>query len=137
MEFSLETLRAEDTAIVQSGRRRRIFIQATGDYQAALHSRDGQDSEVPEMQTTIAANADSVRTRYGSCLCQAIRYELVEEPFRRVLCHCIECKKATGSAFMANSWYNKDVSLQKSFQEVVQSYLISSVAATSDHLRTR
>lgn len=88
------------------------------------------------METTIEANAASVKIRPDSCLCQAIRYELVEEPFRRVLCHCIECKKATGSAFMANSWYNKDVSVQEKVFEIVESCLMFGVAATSNHVRT-
>lgn len=39
----------------------------------------------------------------GSCLCGAVRYE-IDEPFERFLyCHCMRCRKATGSAHAANA----------------------------------
>jgi len=59
---------------------------------------------------------------HGSCLCQAVKYELTDDAFRKVLCHCTECKKATGSAFMANNWYQKDQLRVISGQENLQSY---------------
>ncbi|KAJ5115086.1 hypothetical protein NUU61_000845 [Penicillium alfredii] len=41
----------------------------------------------------------------GSCLCGAIRYEVSGSPISTILCHCDNCRKATGSSFMANGFY--------------------------------
>ena len=41
----------------------------------------------------------------GSCLCGAITYTLSQAPNKSVLCHCINCKKVSGSAFLTNDWY--------------------------------
>lgn len=46
----------------------------------------------------------------GSCLCQEIQYEVTGAPQITLLCHCDDCRKVTGSVFMANSIYQKDVS---------------------------
>ena len=35
----------------------------------------------------------------GGCACGAIRYELTEEPIFQLMCHCTDCRKASGSAF--------------------------------------
>lgn len=45
---------------------------------------------------------------HGSCLCGAVTYTLSAPPQMSLLCHCINCKKWTGSAFMMNDWYNRD-----------------------------
>ena len=40
--------------------------------------------------------------RQGGCLCGAVRYE-VDEPLAPIqLCHCLQCRKAQGTAFGAN-----------------------------------
>ncbi|EGD94405.1 hypothetical protein TESG_01923 [Trichophyton tonsurans CBS 112818] len=44
----------------------------------------------------------------GSCLCGKVRYELEGLPTNSVLCFCDNCRKATGSICMANSWYKKE-----------------------------
>lgn len=46
----------------------------------------------------------------GSCLCQRVQYEVTGPPKMRLLCHCDNCRKVTGSTFMANALYQKDVS---------------------------
>lgn len=38
--------------------------------------------------------------RAGGCLCGAVRYEVTGEPFKSGLCHCADCRKVTGSAFL-------------------------------------
>jgi hypothetical protein len=45
----------------------------------------------------------------GSCLCQTVRYKVTGPPQSTIICHCDSCRKSTGSAFMANSFYMKDV----------------------------
>ncbi len=37
----------------------------------------------------------------GGCLCGAVRYAFEAEPLRHVLCHCIDCQRHTGSAFLS------------------------------------
>lgn len=46
----------------------------------------------------------------GSCLCGGIQYEVTGEPMKRVMCHCDNCRKFTGSSFMANSFMKESVS---------------------------
>ena len=38
--------------------------------------------------------------RTGSCLCGAVAYEVEGEPLRVGLCHCADCRKSSGSAFV-------------------------------------
>lgn len=45
----------------------------------------------------------------GSCLCGAVTYTLSSPPLKRFICHCPNCQKFSGSAFMTNFWYPKDV----------------------------
>lgn len=40
-------------------------------------------------------------TRSGGCLCGAVRYTVRGEPFKTGLCHCADCRKVTGSSFLA------------------------------------
>ena len=37
--------------------------------------------------------------RAGGCQCGTIRYESAGEPFALFVCHCIECRKQSASAF--------------------------------------
>jgi len=46
--------------------------------------------------------------RSGSCLCKSIKYETIGDPIRFAICHCMNCKKATGSAFMSNIFFSKE-----------------------------
>lgn len=38
----------------------------------------------------------------GSCLCGGVRYEISGEPARFYHCHCLRCRKATGSGHASN-----------------------------------
>lgn len=40
-------------------------------------------------------------TRTGGCQCGAVRYQVRGEPFKAGLCHCADCRKVTGSSFLA------------------------------------
>jgi hypothetical protein len=37
----------------------------------------------------------------GGCLCGAVRYVVDAEPIRQILCHCVDCQKHTGTAFLS------------------------------------
>lgn len=39
--------------------------------------------------------------RHGGCACGAVRYQLRGEPLQVGLCHCADCRKETGSIFLA------------------------------------
>jgi hypothetical protein len=41
-------------------------------------------------------------TLKGSCLCGAVRYEVIGEPKRFFYCHCSRCRKATGTGHASN-----------------------------------
>lgn len=42
---------------------------------------------------------ETVRT--GGCLCGAVRFTVRGEPYKSGLCHCTDCRRVTGSAFLA------------------------------------
>ena len=37
--------------------------------------------------------------RHVGCLCGAVRYALTGPPLRAGICHCLDCRKASGTAF--------------------------------------
>jgi hypothetical protein len=39
----------------------------------------------------------------GGCSCGQVRYELLNRPMRVHCCHCIDCQRQTGSAFVLNA----------------------------------
>ena len=56
----------------------------------------------------------------GGCACGAVRYRLTAAPLIVHACHCRDCQKMTGSAFVLNMWIEKncveaDHSAPKSF----------------------
>ena len=48
--------------------------------------------------------------RTGSCLCKSVNYELTGDPVSFRICHCQNCRRATGSAFMASLFFKGTVS---------------------------
>ncbi len=51
-------------------------------------------------------------TRIATCNCGAVRLEASGEPQRTGLCHCLTCRKETGSPFMAfGVWRSSDVKI--------------------------
>ena len=41
-------------------------------------------------------------TREGGCSCGAVRYRLASDPLVTHCCHCLNCQRQTGSAFVIN-----------------------------------
>jgi len=44
----------------------------------------------------------------GGCSCTALRYELTASPLIVHACHCRDCQRITGSAFVINIWIEKE-----------------------------
>ena len=40
--------------------------------------------------------------REGGCACEAVRYRLTSDPLFTHCCHCLNCQRQTGSAFVIN-----------------------------------
>jgi hypothetical protein len=40
----------------------------------------------------------------GGCMCGAVRYEASGEPFNLTLCHCVDCRRASGAPALA--WFS-------------------------------
>ena len=38
----------------------------------------------------------------GGCVCGAVGYEILSEPLVVLACHCTDCQRSTGSAFVVN-----------------------------------
>ena len=46
--------------------------------------------------------------REGGCACGAVRYRLTSEPLFVHCCHCLNCQRQTGSAFVVNVMIEAD-----------------------------
>jgi hypothetical protein len=49
-----------------------------------------------------------MKTRRGGCNCGAVRLQAEGPPLRTGLCHCLTCRKATGSVFNAFGIWPRD-----------------------------
>jgi hypothetical protein len=47
-------------------------------------------------------------TREGGCACGSVRYRLASEPLFVHCCHCLNCQRQTGSAFVVNLLIESD-----------------------------
>ena len=60
-------------------------------------------------------------TRDGGCACGEVRYRLTSEPLFTHCCHCLNCQRQTGSAFVINLLIESDrVELPASEPQAVQ-----------------
>ncbi|KAJ7716138.1 DUF636 domain-containing protein [Mycena metata] len=60
--------------------------------------------------------------RLGSCLCRKIRFTLKGDPFSHAVCHCINCRKSAGSAFMSNAFFSPDNVTVTQGEELIRKY---------------
>ncbi len=58
----------------------------------------------------------------GSCLCQAIAYEILEPPHWAQNCHCQRCRKIRGTAFATNLFVPLDAIRYTRGTEKLSSY---------------
>ena len=65
------------------------------------HRRRQHDGPVDDNKTMSA-------TREGGCSCGAVRYRLTSEPIFINCCHCLNCQRQTGSAFVVNMLIEAD-----------------------------
>src|SRR5437764_15066463 len=75
---------------------RRGEVRTAEDAQAEV--RPGQ--LLPPEPEHLAGLSDA--TREGGCACGAVRYRLTSEPMFVHCCHCLNCQRQTGSAFVIN-----------------------------------
>jgi hypothetical protein len=45
----------------------------------------------------------------GRCACGAVRYRLRDGPLIVHACHCLDCQRLTGSAFVINLWIEREL----------------------------
>ncbi|KAF8149149.1 Mss4-like protein [Crassisporium funariophilum] len=54
----------------------------------------------------MSSPPSSAPVRSGSCLCKSIKYEIYGDPITFRVCHCANCRKASGSAFLSNIFFD-------------------------------
>ncbi|KAF8630310.1 hypothetical protein AX15_003003 [Amanita polypyramis BW_CC] len=69
-----------------------------------------------------ATQSTTPRIRTSSCLCGACKLELVGEPMSFFVCHCSNCRNASGTPFMANVFFRPKNVTVKEGKETVSIY---------------
>lgn len=44
----------------------------------------------------------------GGCLCGAVRYEAIGEPFHITHCHCLDCRRSSGAPFVTWASFRRE-----------------------------
>lgn len=66
----------------------------------------------------------------GACTCGQLRFSSKQPPKIQAICHCTDCRKATGSAFTETAFFSSSA-LTISGKVFVQEFLASSGATTT------
>jgi hypothetical protein len=75
-------------------------------------------TDYPVLRAGPPYDPDGTRVRYGGCLCGAVRFEVRGEPTKVGICHCMECRKATGAVSMAYAdWLKTGFSFRGAVKE--------------------
>src|SRR5439155_2674100 len=69
-----------------------------------LRLTNGCDSSLSTVQTPSHVPGKEILSvpREGGCACGAVRYRLTSDPLFTHCCHCLNCQRQTGSAFVIN-----------------------------------
>lgn len=51
---------------------------------------------------------EALDSHEGGCLCGAVRYRVRGEPMDVILCHCRFCQRATGSAYLVETLFERE-----------------------------
>jgi hypothetical protein len=65
-------------------------------------------SDYPVLRPEPRFDAEGTRLRHGGCSCGAVRFTLRGEPLKVGICHCSECRKATGAVAMTYADWPRD-----------------------------
>ena len=91
------------------------------------------DQSTPASQSDAKSSTEPISGRYtGSCLCGTISYTLSSPPKSSVLCHCKNCKKASGSSFAANDWHALSDLTINSGSSTLKTYIDDSLNSTGN-----
>jgi hypothetical protein len=72
---------------------------------------------------TRAENADvSIKTIGGSCLCGAVTFEVKGPTSKFVHCHCLRCRKATGTARATNVYVEPSQLIWRSGLDIIERF---------------
>jgi hypothetical protein len=63
-------------------------------------------------------------TLKGSCLCGAVKYEVIGEAKRFYHCHCVRCRKATGTGHASNLFIQPGLLKWLSGEERVRAFKV-------------
>jgi len=77
---------------------------------------------VQELETCTKIVRTMSSVYRGSCLCDSVKYEITGEPFTFIVCHCNNCKKVTGAAFMTNVFFQRKQVAVIQGAEAIQRY---------------
>lgn len=53
-------------------------------------------------------NTQEIKGAEGGCACRGVRYRLASPPMFVNCCHCLDCQRQTGSAFVLNALFETD-----------------------------
>ena len=87
--------RPDRPSLVPKDLTRRSWSPAESRARGALRSTVKPPSLVPEEEIMSVP-------REGGCACGAVRYRLTSDPLFTHCCHCLNCQRQTGSAFVIN-----------------------------------
>ncbi|GLB36749.1 putative glutathione-dependent formaldehyde-activating enzyme [Lyophyllum shimeji] len=73
---------------------------------------------------------------HGSCLCRSVQFTITGEPFSFYVCHCKNCRKFTGSALSANTFFKPEQVVITKGSEDVKVYRDTDTASGNVLLRS-